>query len=220
MTQYGCLSRRGVVAFASVVLSTSGAAHGAVQTFSMDWGPGGGSESIYIAINNFAGGPTSSGAAMPGWDLQIESSNSGNVLKFNFPPPPPGPVNPADPNPFYGLMRLPGVTTGPGASLSEGMLVQSTSSFADSGPVSFGGGAGQWRLNSVNIFGFRFRSPTSTTVHYGYGRLAIGGSPGQFRLIELSYQDASGAAIVVIPGPGVGVAMIAATALRGRLRRR
>lgn len=218
MTHHGFSSGRCAVAFAGSLAATG--AHGAVQTFGMDWTPGGGAESVYVSINNLTGGPTSSSSASAGWDLQIESSNSGSVLKFNFPPPPPGPVNPADPNPFYGLMRLPGVTSGPGATLSEGMLVQVTSSFADSGPVTFGGGAGQWRLNSVNVFGFRFRSPTTSAVHYGYGRLAIGSTPGQFRLVELSYQDAPGAAIAVIPGPGACVAMLAAAGLHGRRRRR
>ena len=120
-------------------------------------------------------------------------------------------------------MRLPGVTTGPGASISNGTIVQQVASYADSGPVTFGGGAGNWRLNSVNIFGFRFRSPSSGTsqvIHSGYGRIFIGATPGQFRLLEISYQDIGGAAIEVVPGPGALVTVAGAAIIGGRRRRR
>ncbi|MFM8643146.1 MAG: hypothetical protein ACKOEP_09990, partial [Phycisphaerales bacterium] len=102
-------------------------------------------------------------------------------------------------------------------------IVQAVASYADSGPVTFGGGAGDWQLNAVNIFGFRFRSPTSGTtqaIHYGYGRIFIGATPGQFRLIELSYQDTPGAALTVVPGPGAMAVMAGAAAILGRGRRR
>ncbi|MFM8732371.1 MAG: hypothetical protein ACKOGJ_07650, partial [Phycisphaerales bacterium] len=138
----------GSVAIASI-------AHGAVRTFTMNWTPSALTESVFVTIDNLNTGPTSSSSAVTGWDLQIESSNSGSVLKFNFPTD--GPLLSA----YWGLMRLPGVTTGPGASIPNGTIVQAVASYADSGPVTFGGGAGKWHLNSVNIFGFRFRSTTS-----------------------------------------------------------
>ncbi len=189
-----------------------------VRTFDgLNWVPSGGSGSVYIAFNDLTTGPTSSASAIAGWDMQIESSNSGNVLKFTFPPS--GPSSPNDPNPLYGLMRLPGTSSGEGASLPFGTLVQSASSFADSGPVTFGGGAGQWRLNSENYFGFRFRFGSTLNVIYGYGRIFIGATPGQFRILSLAYEDLPGAPLVVVPGPGVAVTMVAAAAI-GRRRRR
>jgi hypothetical protein len=211
-----------LMAAAAGGMAIASAAHGAVRTFTMNWMPAAGSESVFVSINNLSSGPTSSSTAVTGWDLQIESSNSGNVLKFNFPPYS-GPVNPGNPNPYYGLMRLPGVTTGPGASISNGTIVQQVASYADSGPVTFGGGAGSWQLNSVNIFGFRFRSPSSGTsqvIHYGYGRIFIGATPGQFRLLEISYQDIGGAAITVVPGPGALVTVMGAAVIGSRRRRR
>lgn len=199
-----------------VVIASS--ASGAVRTFTMNWGPAASSESVFVTIDNLSTGPTSSASAVTGWDLQIESSNSGNELKFSFPTTAPGSSN------YYGLMRLPGVTAGPGASIPFGTIVQATSSYADSGPVTFGGGAGNWQLNAVNIFGFRFRSPSnggnSQIIHYGYGRISIGATPGQFRLLEISYQDIGGAAITVVPGPGaLAMAVGAVTFARGRRRR-
>jgi hypothetical protein len=202
------------VAAGSVAIAS--AASGAARTFTMNWTPSAPSSSVFITMDSLNTGPTSSSAAVTGWDMQIESSNSGNVLKFNFPTDGPGL------SAYWGLMRLPGVTTGPGASIPEGTIVQAVASYADSGPVTFGGGAGEWRLNAVNIFGFRFRSPTSGStqaIHYGYGRIFIGATPGQFRLIELSYQDTAGAAITVVPGPGA-LTVMAGAAVLGRRRRR
>lgn len=205
-------------ASAAAGLAIASTASAGVRTFDgLNWVPSGGSGSVYIAINNLATGPISSATALTGWDMQIESSNSGNVLKFTFPPS--GPSTPSDPNPGYGLMRLPGTSSGEGASLAFGTLVQSASSFADSGPVTFGGGAGQWRLNSENNFGFRFQLGGSTNVYFGYGRIFIGATPGQFRILSLAYEDLAGAPLVVVPGPGVAVTMLAAAAISRRRRR-
>jgi hypothetical protein len=194
-------------------------ADAAVRTFTMNWSPAASTESLFITIDNLATGPTSSATAVTGWDMQIESSNSGSVLKFTFPAYTGVPI-PGNPNPFYGLMRLPGVTTGPGASISDGTIVQASSSFADSGPVTFGGQPGDWRLNSENTFGFRFRSSVnSNVIHYGYARMFIGATPGQFRLVEFSYHATGGAAIFVVPAPGA-LAVLAAAPLCARRRRR
>jgi hypothetical protein len=171
---------------------------------------------VYITIAVLSAGPTSSATQVNGWDMQIESSNSGNVLKFSFPPS--SPSSPSDPNPRFGLMRLPGTSSGGGASLAFGTLVEPSASFADSGPVTFGGGAGQWRLNSENYFGFRFALGSSTSIHFGYGRIFIGSTPGQFRLLSLAYEDFAGAPLVIVPGPGVAVTMVAVATI-GRRRR-
>ncbi|MFM8733067.1 MAG: hypothetical protein ACKOGJ_11290, partial [Phycisphaerales bacterium] len=67
------------------------------------------------------------------------------------------------------------------------------------------------------------RSPSTAAatqaIHYGYGRIFIGATPGQFRLIELSYQETAGAALTVVPGPGA-LAVMAGAAILGRGRRR
>lgn len=216
------LFARGPMPLASAaVLAVSAQSGAGVRTFDMDWGPSSATESVYVSINDLAAGPTSSGSSVAGWDMQIESSGSGSELKFNFPPFS-GPVNPSNPNPYYGLMRMPGVTSGPGASLPYGTSVTGAASFADSGPVSFGGGSGQWRLNSVNYFGFRFRisSSSSAPLYYGFGKIAIGTTPGQFRLLQISYQDIPGASLTVVPGPGAMSAIAVAGVLGRRGRRR
>lgn len=204
----------------SVAMAISDQSGAGVRVFDMDWGPSATTQSLYISINDLAVGPTSSGSSVAGWDMQIESSGSGSELKFNFPPFS-GPVNPSNPNPYYGLMRMPGVTSGPGASLPFGTVVTGASSFADSGPVTFGGGSGQWRLNSINYFGFRFRISSTTTapLFYGFGKISIGQTPGQFRVLQIAYQDIPGASLTVVPGPGA-VAVMAIAGVLGRRRRR
>jgi hypothetical protein len=47
----------------------------------------------------------------------------------------------------------------------------------------------------------------------------IGATPGQFRLVEFSYQDTGGAAVFVVPGPGA-LAVLAAAPSCARRRRR
>lgn len=211
----GTSGRLMAVAAAGAIIASS--AQATVRTYTMNWGPSAGKESVFITIDNLQTGPTSSSTAVAGWDMQIESSNSGSVLKFNFPTSAPGT------SAYWGLMRLPGLTSGPGSSLSNGAIVQATASYADSGPVTFGSGPGDWKLNAVNIFGFRFRSPsnggTSQVIHYGYGRISIGATAGDFRLLELSYQDFGGAAITVVPVPGT-ISVMAGAALLGHRRRR
>ena len=205
----------------SVALAIAVRSDAGVRIFDVDWGPSAATESLYISINDLAVGPTSSGSLVAGWDMQIESSGSGSELKFNFPPFS-GPVNPSNPNPYYGLMRMPGVTSGPGASLPFGTAVTGASSFADSGPVTFGGGSGQWRLNAINYFGFRFRISSASTapLYYGFGKISIGQTAGQFRVLQISYQDIPGASLTVIPGPGAVAGMAVAVVLGRRGRRR
>ena len=223
------ISTRGM-AFAGAVgaLALASAATAEVKSFTqLNWTEASGAEGLYISLNNVTSpnfAPTVSDTEVAGWDIKIERSNGGATLKFEFPPQF-GPVNPNDPNPWYGIMRMPGVTSGPGANLPTTALIQSTASFAADGPVEFGPGAGQWKLNSVNYMGFRFKHRVLATdsIHYGWMRIVVGATPGSFLITDLGLESTAGAALFagegLIPAPGV-LPMLAAAGLASRRRRR
>ncbi|MFM1935664.1 MAG: hypothetical protein RI990_623 [Planctomycetota bacterium] len=210
----------------TVVLASDAAAE--VKSFTqLNWTEASGSDGLYISLNNVTSPvftPSASNTEVAGWDIKIKRSNGGASLEFEFPPQF-GPVNPNDPNPWYGIMRMPGVTTGPGANLPMEALIQSTASFAADGPVVFGSAAGQWKLNSVNYMGFRFKHRVLATdsIHYGWMRIVVGATPGSFLITDLGLEATAGAALFVgeglIPAPGV-LPLLAAAGVASRRRRR
>jgi hypothetical protein len=200
----------------------AGSAEAAVRVYAVNWSLPSSGE-LYVSLNSLSTGPTSSSSMVSGWDMRIASPSSRTSLDFSFPAPSvPGPIT--NPNPYYGIMRAPGNTTGGGANLPVNTMIMASSSFADGGAMTFGSGAYQWRLNGENYFGFRMRLGTSQSLIYGWARMVIGSTPGQFTLTHFAYQDTAGASLRVgegmpIPGPGA-IALFGAAALAGRLRRR
>ena len=200
----------------------SGSADAAVRVFTVNWSLPSTGE-LYVSLDSLTAGPTMSSVSVSGWDMRISSSQLRANLDFSFPAPSvPGPIT--NPNPYYGIMRAPGSTSGDGANLPVNTMIMASSSFADGGTTSFGTGAYQWRLNGENYFGFRMRLGSSQSLVYGWARMVIGSTPGQFTLTHFGYQDIAGASLRVgegmpIPGPG-GLALLAAASLAGRRRRR
>lgn len=200
----------------------AGSADAAVRVHSVNWSlpPTG---ELYVSLNNLASGPTTSPTLVDGWDMRIASPSTRSSLSIAFPAPTvPGPIT--NPNPYYGVMRAPGDTTGGGASLPVNTIVMASSSFSDGGAMNFGSGAHQWRLNGENFFGFRMRLGSSQSMVYGWARILVGSTPGQFTLTHFAYQDTAGASLRVgegmpIPGPG-GIALLAAASFSSRRRRR
>lgn len=199
-----------------------GSADAAVRVFAVNWSLPSTGE-LYVSLNNLTTGPTMSTSVTAGWDMRIASPSSRGSLDFSFPAPSvPGPIT--NPNPYYGLMRAPGDTSGGGASLAVNTIVTSSASFADGGTAAFGSGAYQWRLSGENYFGFRMRLGTTNSLIYGWARILVGAAPGQFTLTHFGYQDTPGGSIRVgegmpIPGPGGIAAFVAATVGRARRRR-
>ena len=115
------------------------------------------------------------------------------------------------------VMRYPGATSGLGANLAEGTSVGAAGSFTfNTTPVVFGSAAGQWKLNAINYFGFRFAGADGQT-RYGYGVLQVGAHATTRTLLSVSYESTAGAAIVV-PAPSA-IALLGAAGLMGRRRR-
>ena len=159
-------------------------------------------DGLYINVETRATG--TAGSATPGWDINPYSATS--LTWFNAT--------------GTGMMRYPGVTTGSAGNLADGMAVSAAGSFG-SGAVTVGAAAGNWVLNSVNKFGFRFTAADGGTK-YGWGTFLIGAAiNGADRTItNLYYESDTGVAINVgaVPAPGA-LALLGLAGLAGRRRR-
>ena len=157
-------------------------------------------DGLYINVETRTSG--SAGSVVAGWDINPYSATS--LTWFNAT--------------GTGMMRYPGVTTGSAGNLAAGTVIGATGSFG-SGAVTVGSAPGNWVLNSVNIFGFRFVAADGLT-HYGYGFFQIGSSiSGADRTItDIFYEDVAGTAITVVPAPGA-IALLGLAGLAGRRRR-
>ncbi|MEY3142754.1 MAG: hypothetical protein RLY21_1247 [Planctomycetota bacterium] len=157
-------------------------------------------DGLYINVETRATG--SAGGVVAGWDINPYSATS--LTWFNA-------VG-------TGMMRFPGATTGSAGNLAVGTVVGAAGSFG-SGAVVVGSAPGNWQLNSVNRFGFRFVAGDGGTK-YGWGTFQIGSSiSGADRTITNLYFEDSGAAITVVPAPGA-MALVGLAGLAARRRRR
>jgi hypothetical protein len=128
-------------------------------------------DGLYINVETRVTG--SAGSIVGGWDINPYSANS--LTWFN----PTG----------GGMMRYPGVTTGSAGNLAGyfGWTVGPQSSYG-AGAVVVGSAAGNWQLNSVNIFGFRFIASDGQT-HYGYGMMQVGAAITSRTITTLVYES-------------------------------
>ena len=162
---------------------------------------------VYLNVVTGVSGPTP--ASVPGWDLNAWSAT--NLLFYAN--------NAASPND--------GIVVGLGSSLTQadnlptGSLIDGTYVYGRT-PSSETTGATAFTLNSSNnLVGFRFLNETTTTINYGWMRLAVGVTLGaQPRsIMEYAYEN-SGAGIQagVVPEPATW-SLLGAVALIGRRRR-
>jgi hypothetical protein len=79
-------------------------------------------------------------------------------------------------------------------------------------------GFGNWNLNSINYFGFRFAANTGAT-HYGYGRMDVGENANVRTLKFIEWDTTPGAAVQVVPAPGALALLGLAGFSRSRRRR-
>lgn len=139
-------------------------------------------DGLYINVETRTFG--SAGSVVAGWDINPYSATS--LTWFNAT--------------GTGMMRYPGVTTGSAGSLDPCTVVGASASYG-SGAVAVGTNPGQWRLNSVNYFGFRFVAADGSTK-FGVGTFVIGSSiAGADRTITNIYYEDSGASFVLCPPP-------------------
>ncbi|MEY3143381.1 MAG: hypothetical protein RLY21_1874 [Planctomycetota bacterium] len=126
-------------------------------------------DGLYINVETLATG--SSAATTPGWDINPYSATA--LTWFNAT--------------GTGMLRFPGVTTGSAGNLPAGTIVGSTGSYG-SGTVTVGSAAGNWQLNAVNLFGFRFIAASGQT-HYGWGRMVVGSAITQRTITGIAWEN-------------------------------
>jgi MYXO-CTERM domain-containing protein len=161
-------------------------------------------DGLYINVEARTTG--SAGSVVAGWDINPYSATS--LTWFNAT--------------GTGMMRYPGVTTGSAGNLVDGNVVGASGSFG-SGAVVVGSAAGNWVLNSVNKFGFRFIAADGLT-HYGWGTFQIGSSiSGADRTITNIYFESTAATAITVGNTGVptpgAIALLGLAGLAGRRRR-
>lgn len=169
------------------------------------------SDGLYINVETQV--TNSDPIEVPGWDLNPHCSHC--LAWFNAS--------------GGGMLRYPGTGSGPAASLDIGTTVDSSGSYSTAtGIVVVGSGAGEWKLNSSNYFGFRF-SPADNLTHYGWGRMDVGAEITTRSIMEIGYENVAGAGIAVgagapspdpVPGPLPLFGAAAAFSWSRRMRRR
>lgn len=127
-------------------------------------------DGLYIKVDTqqtFAG----PGSGLPGWDLNPYSATA--LTWFNAT--------------GTGMMRYPGVTTGSAGSLVYGSTVIGPDGSFGSGSVVVGSAPGNWRLNDINYFGYRFIADDGQ-LHYGWGSAQVGATILDRTLLSLTWE--------------------------------
>ncbi len=155
------------------------AVHAEVIYAPVDWPVPANIDGRYFNVETRQSG--TSAEAVPGWDLNPYSSSSLTWFVATG----------------SGAMRLPGATTGPVANLEPGTSVDAAESFTG-GTVTVGTSPGNWRLNSINYFGFRFVAESGQT-HYGWGAFQVGATinGNDRRILEIAWESEPGTGITV-----------------------
>ena len=169
----------GAIVATSAACMTAERAQGAVVHAVVNWVVPNTIDGIYINVQTRE--VASTGSLVAGWDLNPYSDVS--LTWFNAT--------------GTGMMRFPGVTTGSAGCLSPGTIVGPLASYG-SGTVVVGAAPGNWHLNSMNYFGFRFIA-SDGQLHYGWGKFAVGASiAGADRTItEIAWDTVANRTIVV-----------------------
>ena len=124
------------------------------------------------------------------------------------------------------MLRYSSTSASTAGSMDLNMSVDGTGVYSNLASLSIttGTGAGEWKLNSPNYFGFRFFNETTSAVHYGWGRLTLGATAtSQPRFItEIYYETTPGTAITIgaVPEPTAALLAAGATGLALLRRRR
>ncbi|MFM2164053.1 MAG: hypothetical protein RL325_490 [Planctomycetota bacterium] len=167
-----------VIAAASPFIAADHAS-AAVQYTAVNWVVPNNIDGLYINVETLATG--SAGTAVAGWDINPYSATS--LTWFNAT--------------GTGMLRYPGLTTGSAGNLALGTIVGPTGSYG-SGAVTVGSAAGNWQVNSLNRFGFRFVAADGQT-RYGWGTFQIGASisGADRKITEIAWETTANTPIAV-----------------------
>jgi MYXO-CTERM domain-containing protein len=205
---------RHALAASAVVITMASTAHAAVNRWECNLSIPATSAGLFINVQSRVTGTT--GASVTGWDFNLYTTSPsapsltmyGNVgTRFMRTPAQFG----------YSVGNLPqDQEVGP-AQFALGLFNPEGDAYSAIFNSPGQSGVGNWNLNAINYFGFRFAA-NSGAIHYGYGRMDVGASANVRTLKFIEWNDTPGAAVQVIPAPGA-LALLGLAGL-GRSRRR
>jgi MYXO-CTERM domain-containing protein len=187
---------------AAAALCAAGAANAAVVTWNINAVIPANIDGLYINVETQQTGTAGSGVA--GWDINPYGATALSFFSSTG----------------GGYMRTPGATSGVAGNLASGTSIGASGSWSTSTTaVTFGSNPGNWQLNAVNYFGFRFVGGDGQ-VRYGYGVMQVGANAATRTLLSVAYESTAGAAIAVgaVPAPGA-LALLGVAGLASRRRR-
>ena len=205
---------RHVIAATAVAITTAGTAQAAVNRWDCNLSIPATSAGLFINVQSRVTGTT--GASVSGWDFNLYTTS------------------PSAPSlTMYGnigtrFMRMPfqGSYAVGNLAVGQEVGVPQTSLFNPEGDAYSAifntagqSGVGNWNLNSINYFGFRFASNTGAT-HFGYGRMDVGASSNIRTLKFVEWDTVALVSVYVEEVPAPGALALLGLAGFGRSRRR
>jgi len=203
-----------VLAASAVVITTAGTAHAAVNHWDCNLSIPATTAGLFINVQSRVTGTT--GASVLGWDLNLYTTNLSTpslTMYGNI-----GTRYMRTPGQFgYAVGNLPEEQDVGAVQFAQGLFNPEGDAYSAIFNTAGQSGVGNWNLNSINYFGFRFAANTGAT-HYGYGRMDVGASANVRTLKYIEWNETAGAAVQVIPAPGA-LALLGLAGF-GRSRRR
>jgi len=203
-----------VLAASAVVITTAGTAHAAVNHWDCNLSIPATTAGLFINVQSRVTGTT--GASVLGWDLNLYTTNLstpsltmyGNIgtrymrtpLQFGYA------VGNLAEEQYVGAVQF-----------AQGLFNPEGDAYSAIFNTAGQSGVGNWNLNSINYFGFRFAANTGAE-HYGYGRMDVGANANVRTLKYIEWNETAGAAVQVVPAPGA-LALLGLAGF-GRSRRR
>jgi MYXO-CTERM domain-containing protein len=206
---------RHVLAASAVAITTAGSAHAVVSRWDCNLSIPATSAGLFINVQSRVTGTT--GSSVLGWDLNLYTTSPsapsltmyGNIgTRFMRAPGQFG----------YGVGNLAEEQDVGAVQFAQGLFNPEGDAYSAIFNTSGQSGVGNWNLNSINYFGFRF-SANSGLTHYGYGRMDVGANANVRTLKFIEWDTTPGAAVQVIPAPGALALLGLAGFSRSRRRR-
>ncbi len=205
---------RHVIAASAVAITTAGSAHAAVSRWECNLSIPATSAGLFINVQTRVSGTT--GVSASGWDFNLYTASPSAPSLTMY-----GAVGTRfmrTPGQFgYSVGNLPQEQDIGAAQFALGLFNPEGDAYSAIFNSPGQSGVGNWNLNSINYFGFRFAANTGA-IHYGYGRMDVGANANARTLKFVEWNETAGAPVQIVPAPGA-LALLGLAGL-GRSRRR